>query len=337
MATINQRLHPTRLLVSRLIGLCPFVPHSRRKLMVQLRRRLKGFTLIELLVVIAIIAVLIALLLPAVQQAREAARRTQCRNNLKQLGLALHNYHDTHTCFPLGAFSEVNNATGYDDDGFGWPTYLLPQLDQSPLYNRINPQGQFGIFQRTFTATAAIIPGGDTVLAAFRCPSSTLPTTSRTIGTTALPAYATGYATSDYKGSTGFADDGFFNKLRDAVRNGCPVRMGDFGDGLSNTIAIGESAYPGRTGRDFPIWLGIHDEDEVQLFKTNPPSIINCGIRQPGQWSQAVDDDCAFSFHTGGAFFLFGDGSVQFLSENMNTTTYYALGSRNGGEIVGEY
>src|SRR3954447_24995498 len=112
------------------------------------RRRRTGFTLIELLVVIAIIAILIALLLPAVQQAREAARRTQCRNNLKQMGLAMHNYHDVFNCFPPGYLgypaaagqdcSAVRNTAPFAQ-GWGWGTYLLPYLDQAPLYNSLNP------------------------------------------------------------------------------------------------------------------------------------------------------------------------------------------------------
>jgi prepilin-type N-terminal cleavage/methylation domain-containing protein len=104
--------------------------------------RRRGFTLIELLVVIAIIAVLIALLLPAVQQAREAARRTQCKNNMKQLGLAMHNYHDTFRVFPPGwiAVDPATNAQSAHEgiSGFGWGTMLLPQIDQSPLYNQLN-------------------------------------------------------------------------------------------------------------------------------------------------------------------------------------------------------
>ncbi|MEZ6124220.1 MAG: DUF1559 domain-containing protein [Planctomycetaceae bacterium] len=101
----------------------------------------RGFTLIELLVVIAIIAILIALLLPAVQQAREAARRTQCKNNLKQLGLALHNYHDVHNCFLTGWWDRWS-ATGANvgnDGHWGWGTYLLPYMDQAPLYNQLSP------------------------------------------------------------------------------------------------------------------------------------------------------------------------------------------------------
>jgi len=134
----------------------------------------RGFTLIELLVVIAIIAVLIALLLPAVQQAREAARRTQCKNNLKQLGLALHNYHDiTVTTFP-GGYIGLNSAGGNSLNGFGWMTMLLPQIDQANLYNQLGTAipnfstGLTGIAApNTVAATAAI----NQPIPAFRCPT----------------------------------------------------------------------------------------------------------------------------------------------------------------------
>lgn len=140
--------------------------------------RRSGFTLIELLVVIAIIAVLIALLLPAVQQAREAARRTQCRNNLKQLGLALHNYHDQHQTFPpayVGHPTLAGNFAGitFPDDngngraGFAWGTLLLPQLEQGPLYNQLN------LSQPCWDAANLAAVRGSGNLAAFRCPSAT--------------------------------------------------------------------------------------------------------------------------------------------------------------------
>ena len=151
-----------------------------------LNRRAHGFTLIELLVVIAIIAILIALLLPAVQQAREAARRTQCKNNLKQVGLALHNYHDVHKMFPMGAFSAIDDDNGCDDDGYGWGVMLLPYIDQAPLYQKLpmtataangftsvdDPRGaNWCVFKNYFESNGTIIPGGDTILPAFRCPS----------------------------------------------------------------------------------------------------------------------------------------------------------------------
>lgn len=105
--------------------------------------RKRGFTLIELLVVIAIIAILIALLLPAVQQAREAARRSTCKNNLKQIGIALHNYHDTHSVLPPGVLMFDDGSGDPDPDlgNWGWNTFLLPYIDQAPLYNQLTPNG----------------------------------------------------------------------------------------------------------------------------------------------------------------------------------------------------
>src|SRR4051812_46688665 len=132
------------------------------------RRQIRGFTLVELLVVIAIIALLVALLLPAVQQAREAARRTQCRNNLKQVGLALHNYHDTNSTLPpgwVGVTSGQSDVNGIN--GWSWAARVLPQLDQSPLFNSINFNFQVG-------AASNLVPR-TTGLAVYRCASDILP------------------------------------------------------------------------------------------------------------------------------------------------------------------
>ena len=140
----------------------------------ELRRQRRGFTLIELLVVIAIIAVLISLLLPAVQQAREAARRSQCKNNLKQLGLALHNYHDTYSVFPPGALALSTTGVAYKPGdtepsrtavvgGWGWTVFVLPFIDQGPLYNSLAPNGNnFPSAPTTLTKT---------ILPVFLCPS----------------------------------------------------------------------------------------------------------------------------------------------------------------------
>ena len=148
-------------------------------------RRSRGFTLIELLVVIAIIAVLIALLLPAVQQAREAARRTQCRNNLKQIGLALHNYLSTHTVFPFGKGAPYVGAAGYAR----WSQHamILPYIDQAPLYNSIdfnNPPGTPGMagviaFMPAFVSpSAANMVASQTVIPGFMCPTDLGPNDS---------------------------------------------------------------------------------------------------------------------------------------------------------------
>lgn len=339
--------------------------------MKRVRSREAGFTLIELLVVIAIIAILVSLLLPAVQQAREAARRTQCKNNLKQIGLAMHNYHDVYTVFPLGAYSAIDDDMGYDDDGYGWATMLLPYIEQGNLYAQMPTTfgdgmaypGNWGVIQRYFDANGVIIPGSGQPLAAFRCPSSTLPAVTGAFAvpcqdrpgspcsglTTSIspPDYATGQGTSDYKASAGAGDRGMFSKARDAAggSGGKGTKIRDVTDGTSNTIAIGEAAYITNTAQ-WGVWIGANNADEPVMFKTESPSFINAGTTI-NDMAHAVDDDCAFSFHTGGAQFLFADGSVHFVSENIdtgfndgNTTfngTYERLGVINDGQVVGEF
>ncbi len=336
-----------------------------------------GFTLIELLVVIAIIAILIALLLPAVQQAREAARRTQCKNNLKQIGLALHNYHDVYRMFPMGAFSAVDDNNGCDDDGYGWSVMLLPFIDQGPLFQQLpmtataangfttidDPRGaNWCVFKNYFDSNGTIIPGGDTRLSAFRCPSSILPPVIPASfqgydyagGSPNSDQPAVGYATTDYKGCVGINDRGFFAKARDLQEAGrsAGTRIRDVTDGTSNTIAVGESSYAGTDGENIPSWIGLTGRDERVLFKTELPSVINCGT-SPTSPQNAIDDDCAMSFHPGGAQFTLGDGSVRFISENIDTGfipdpalggddltvsgTWEALGSIDDGNVIGEF
>ncbi|HUQ71374.1 MAG TPA: DUF1559 domain-containing protein, partial [Planctomycetaceae bacterium] len=168
--------------------------------------RRRGFTLIELLVVIAIIAILIALLLPAVQQAREAARRTQCRNNLKQLGLALHNYHDNFNIFPMGFSDVVAGNAERNGSGWAWSAMVLPYLDQAPLYNQFN----FNVTPYNCVNCAAPITGNQalvgTQLAAFSCPSDVKPATAANNGGAANTSASQGtaaIATSSYMGCRG--------------------------------------------------------------------------------------------------------------------------------------
>lgn len=186
--------------------------------------RHRGFTLIELLVVIAIIAILIALLLPAVQQAREAARRTQCKNNMKQLGLALHNYHDTFNRFPMqGYINDTSNPSAYQPRHFTWITMILPYFDQAPLYNQINfsipAWGQAHVGQQ---------------LATLRCPSDT--------GFGTPPGDTWGIAITNYSGSEGFD---WWNRATSGLGGVfCArqhTRIADIMDGTSNTIALGET------------------------------------------------------------------------------------------------
>ncbi len=288
-----------------------------------------GFTLVELLVVIAIIGALVGLLLPAVQAARAAARLTQCTNNLKQQGLALHSYHGANGRLPLRAYTSASGQ--YDDDGFGWAVPLLPHLEEQALFDTIDPDFEPGTFLLAFWQTGSKVPGGDISIPVFRCPSSQLP--SHVDGS--WPGH-NGYATSDYKACNGWGDNGLFYKVSDGLRSGNKiVRFKNIKDGLSKTIALGESAYYG-TVSDWPVWIGAVRSDEIVLFKTQEPSIINCGVvpKSMDRLRYAVDDDCAFSWHDGGALFAFADGSVQFLPESINFDVYKFMGTKDDGNVI---
>ena len=313
---------------------------------------------------IAIIGVLIALLLPAVQAAREAARRAQCQSNLKQLGIALNNYTDVRKRYPIGVLGGIGTNI---DDGYGWATQLLPQLEQQAVYRLIHDKQLVtntgvvpypGIIEGHFRATGRIITGGDAVLEVFRCPSSQLPSHASNMAT--IWRHANGYATSDYKACTGLGDNGIFFKPDDGINarwNGDRMlyertRPQDVTDGLSQTIAFGESGYyliqrAGGASNRWPVWIGGygHEADESALFKTDPEAPINCEINPKSldgfraRVSPTVppgprDDDCAFSWHEGGAFFGFADSSVHFLRDEIDMRTYENLGTKNDGNVI---
>lgn len=298
----------------------------------------RGFTLVELLVVIAIIGILVALLLPAIQAARESARRANCVNNLKQMGLALHGYHDTYKAFPVGV---AGGPVAHAEKGFGWAVRLLPYLEEQTLYNKINPDWRPNIFRITFDATGAIVPGGDTQLEVFRCPSSEMESHATNED---LPEYAIGYATSDYKGcngsdASGNEGHGIFCTVKELKHNNNRTKLSikDVLDGLSKTIAVGESAYyKVPEVINWPFWIGAIVEDESALFKTNEKCPINCEISPIAEaaFDTAKDDACAFSWHPGGAQFLFADGSVHFLQDSIDVATYENLGNIADGNVI---
>ena len=336
----------------------------------------RGFTLIELLVVIAIIAILIALLLPAVQQAREAARRTQCKNNLKQLGLAIHNFADTFSVLPVSS-----RPPGVGTKRLAGITKILPQLEQANLYTQYNQALQWSdpnVTQRAVVSTR---------LPAMECPSAAanLKLDGDPDVTTTPSGYAANMvAISDYALSKG-VDVNINTYLPTAAQASFPItgnftdptsaahkyfagmhaqnvdsKFRDVTDGLSNTISVIESAGRPTVYRRGPKPFGTVPTSRVNagswcrpasdilvmsqkadgsgLGGTTPFNATNghnvgsetyptgaYGVQGTGQ---------PFSFHTGGAQFLFGDGSVAFISENVDLTLFVGLVTRGNGEVV---
>lgn len=337
---------------------------------------LKGFTLIELLVVIAIIAILIALLLPAVQQAREAARRSQCKNNLKQTGLALHNYHDTFNLFPIGANTSVPNGWGISF----WVS-LLPYMDQAPVYNQM----EFVGVSPGYTGGGAASPGQlingplvrGKVFPTLKCPSSPLPDLKDT-GAGILTQI------SHYVGISGATDDDPTlpvgpNNFRNAPVTGqinsdnccsCPpqgiharggsllairaLNFKDFVDGTSNIIMVSEQSDFAKNAANQTVqitnnhgWMmgtaNLSETTNQRRFNLTtiryPPNAVKQvgGSVLPGVCNNDGANNGLFSPHVGGVQALLGDGSVRFISENVNLTTLKMVATRNDGMVVGEF
>lgn len=343
------------------------------------RRNSAGFTLIELLVVIAIIAILIALLLPAVQQAREAARRTQCRNNLKQMGLALHNYHDVYQMFPRGNyFSQTGGVTieeGNPYRGRSIHMMLLPYIDASPLYNTLNFSlaSDAGV---NGTACRQVIPG-------FLCPSD-FGTDNSAVG--GGNNYVGSAGPSVYWGShtvmnTEANQIGVFN-----TRVSVGVR--DITDGTSNTIAMSEQiiARPdgvatsvnsragtkrgGAIGSGAQTFMSVADQTTfANSCIAASVGYVDDGGPEGVRWTNGIANQTIFntisgpnstlpncvnacttctatdnmgmwaarSRHTGGVHVLLADGSVKFVSDNVDNTTWQRAGARSDGNPLGEF
>ncbi len=315
--------------------------------------RRRGFTLIELLVVIAIIAILIALLLPAVQQAREAARRTECKNKMKQLGLAIHNYHDTHNTFPMSYTTDARfNVT---TRGRSWMAGILPFIELVNLYQTIDFSEQMA------PATTSPIPtpytpntvAAMTVIPAFLCPSDPSGANGKLNGRANL--------TNDFFGVTNYkaiagcnwgnsAANGNFIYAHPTGRNATsnngldagngwmcrnnraagPLvsRMRDITDGTSNTFFVGE-ALPGRCTHS--TWYFFNHTTATCAIPLN--YYFKNKVIPAGEWQ----NNYSFaSQHVGGGQFLMGDGAVKFISENIDLAQYRQAATIDGGEVPGE-
>jgi len=300
--------------------------------------RRKAFTLIELLVVIAIIAILIALLLPAVQQAREAARRTQCKNNLKQLGLAMHNYHDTHNVFP---FAQNNCCSG----GHTWSEFILPYVEQAPLYGQIN-----------FNISNHVVPNRDLfVNKSFpfqQCPSNPLAKNLTDVAGAGFQDFSFGNGTGTFfvQGLYYAASSGPL--LMSGTQTDCPpgatycnvgpdwaganfpgmfirgarsVNMASVVDGTSNVFLLGErNAENNQLGSAWTL--------NFQIASTNiKPNTTRLNRRTDRSWTTGHGFS---SYHVGGVHMLLVDGSTHFVSENIDFETWNRLGAKNDGQPV---
>ena len=283
----------------------------------------RGFTLIELLVVIAIIGILVGLLLPAVQAARESARRAQCTDSLKQIGVALQNYLDRARHFPAG-YIEAVAADGTElGPGWGWASYLMPELEQAPLSSEIkwildinDPKN---------------LPARTTSLPLMLCPSDSAMRSFTVDGTSTVVAYGNYIAVS---GNDGVSDapatnDGAF--LRDHW-----FRPAEILDGLSNTFFIAERS---KT-MSFTSWVGAVTGGDVPSNR-DPTAVEisaalvlgHCGPHIPNN-PEVTDADATSSSHPNVVNFLYGDGSVHIITNAIAVEVFDALATRAGGEAV---
>jgi prepilin-type N-terminal cleavage/methylation domain-containing protein/prepilin-type processing-associated H-X9-DG protein len=324
----------------------------------------QGFTLIELLVVVAIIGILIAMLLPAVQQARESARRVQCVNNLKQIGLAMHNYHDTHGVLPPG-----NRSTLYAT----WALYIMPQLELSTLYQGWDFNS--GVNGRTYT-TAPNVTVVQRRIGVYTCPSDIQRTNVTSTSAPEIPHhnYAANYGNAALNQQTSytgveFAGAPFGNVQTDASAtqtnrpNRGPVHFGKINDGMSNTLLVSEliqgSGFNGASRADLRGRIIGYSDGGYFTTQNTPNSPItdweNTNYCVPPVVTGSItftnpeNPPCAqtnqFSYmqrasrsrHVGGVNSLLCDGSVRFFANSIDLNVWRAAGSSQDGLAVGEF
>lgn len=326
--------------------------------------RRRGFSLVELLVVIAIIGILVALLLPAVQQAREAARRVGCRNNLKQIGLALHNYHDLHTVFPPGwVQSKINSNTGIQNNAdrgcsWAWSAFLLPMLDQQPFYAAMeisrgeDPPDVTHEHNRTLPVFLCPSDSGgpDSGYGVVRNNSLANPPIYEVLGT---------YAKSNYPAVNGRGKENLSSTTMVVVPD-VPTEVGMFGlqsrtkirdiqDGLTNTFAVGERESVSnetnlegtQTKAKGATWIrnfGTLYTADSTVFGASTGTACDqasvTGVTHPDLTINSHRKGSFSSVHSGGAFFLIADGSVRFINQSIDRTIYSYLGSIKDRQII---
>lgn len=329
----------------------------------------KGFTLIELLVVIAIIAVLISLLLPAVQSAREAARRAQCVNNMKQLGLALHNYHDLHNVFPPGRIWAPNSPAGCGLNFFqcqdtNWFILMLPQFEQTALANAFNytvgSGGPLIGLPVGFFANSTVMA---TKMSLFQCPSdnpNTFQITPSYVGgllsgpIASKGNYVVSWGNTQWDQSNITVNGQTINYLQSAFGQAGNIGINRFTDGTSNTVVMAEIIQGAQYDIRGAIWQsvpgGSHFESRLApnksvdtynsgrfgdqlnqvIFCTNEPPYLPC----TGGVGDRASYAGARSRHPGGINSLVGDGSVRFFKDSVNAQIWISLNSINGGEVI---
>jgi len=313
-------------------------------------KRRSGFTLVELLVVIAIIGILVALLLPAIQAAREAARRAECANNLKQMGLAMHNYHDTYDTLPMGVVCGKNNNP--NTGGWAWGALILPFAEEASLHDILDTTRRSWWYYKNNSTRKLLI---ETPIGFYTCPSDTVPEINSTRG---------GVGSSSYVGNAGYnawncshcsgASPNYTAAMEannGTLIAGPGIKFRDILDGTSSTILVGERDWKSKHHGNHRSanWSGTkggqntsHNGIMARLLTAYFPGVteinaVGNGDDNNGQGPNQDAEDGWSSQHPGGAQFVLSDASVQFISETIASNTFGYLCNREDGQVIGEY